>query len=64
MMSIGLEADEEPGHGQFAMLEDAGIEVRSDTRSALMHNKFWIFDNQTRVDGLNKYHREWHLQAG
>ena len=42
----GLEADGEPGHGQFAMLEDAGIEVRSDSRSALMHNKFWIFDNQ------------------
>ena len=42
----GLEADGEPGHGQFAMLEQAGIEVRSDTRSALMHNKFWIFDNQ------------------
>ena len=42
----GLEADGEPGHGQFDMLERAGIEVRSDTRSALMHNKFWIFDNQ------------------
>jgi phosphatidylserine/phosphatidylglycerophosphate/cardiolipin synthase-like enzyme len=42
----GLEADEEPGHGQFAMLQAAGIEVRSDTRSALMHNKFWIFDGQ------------------
>ena len=42
----GLEADEEPGHGQFAMLEEAGIEVRSDTRSALMHNKFWIFDGE------------------
>lgn len=42
----GLEADSEPGHGQFAMLEKAGIEVRSDSRSALMHNKFWIFDNQ------------------
>ena len=42
----GLEADEEPGHGQFAMLKNAGIEVRSDSRSALMHNKFWIFDNQ------------------
>jgi phosphatidylserine/phosphatidylglycerophosphate/cardiolipin synthase-like enzyme len=42
----GLEADEEPGRGQFAMLQDAGIEVRSDTRSALMHNKFWIFDGQ------------------
>ena len=42
----GLESDGEPGHGQFAMLEEAGIEVRSDTRSALMHNKFWIFDGQ------------------
>jgi phosphatidylserine/phosphatidylglycerophosphate/cardiolipin synthase-like enzyme len=42
----GLQADEEPGRGQFAMLQDAGIEVRSDTRSALMHNKFWIFDGQ------------------
>lgn len=43
----GLEADVEPGHGQFALLQGAGIEVRSDTRSALMHNKFWIFDGQT-----------------
>lgn len=42
----GLESDEEPGHGQFAMLEAAGIEVRGDTRTALMHNKFWIFDQQ------------------
>ena len=42
----GVEADGEPRHGQFAMLEQAGIEVRSDTRSALMHNKFWIFDGQ------------------
>jgi len=42
----GLEADEEPERGQFAMLQKAGIEVRSDDRSALMHNKFWIFDGQ------------------
>jgi phosphatidylserine/phosphatidylglycerophosphate/cardiolipin synthase-like enzyme len=42
----GLEADAEPDHGQFAMLQATGIEVRSDTRSALMHNKFWIFDGQ------------------
>ena len=42
----GLEADEEPGRGQFAMLQEAAIEVRSDLRSALMHNKFWIFDGQ------------------
>jgi len=43
----GLEADEEDDHGQFAMLEKAGIEVRDDGRGALMHNKFWIFDAQT-----------------
>jgi len=42
----GIEADEEEDHGQFEMLEDAGIEVRDDGRSALMHNKFWIFDDQ------------------
>ena len=47
----GLEADAEPDHGQFAMLQEAGIEVRSDTRSALMHNKFWIFDGQTLWTG-------------
>ena len=43
----GLLADEEPGRGQFAMLREAGIEVRDDLgRSAFMHNKFWIFDRQ------------------
>jgi len=42
----GLDADTDPGGGQFAMLQNAGIEVRADTRSALMHNKFWIFDGQ------------------
>jgi phosphatidylserine/phosphatidylglycerophosphate/cardiolipin synthase-like enzyme len=42
----GLEADEEPGHGQFALLEEAGVEVKDDARSALMHNKFWIFDRE------------------
>jgi phosphatidylserine/phosphatidylglycerophosphate/cardiolipin synthase-like enzyme len=42
----GLEADLDPGHGQFAMLQNAGIEVRSDSRTALMHNKFWIFDGR------------------
>jgi phosphatidylserine/phosphatidylglycerophosphate/cardiolipin synthase-like enzyme len=43
----GIEADEEEGHGQFAMLEKAGIQVKDDARGALMHNKFWIFDGQT-----------------
>ncbi|MBL7161513.1 MAG: hypothetical protein ISS57_02830 [Anaerolineales bacterium] len=47
----GLEADEEDDHGQFEMLEDAGIEIKDDQRSALMHNKFWIFDGHTLWTG-------------
>ncbi|OGO41217.1 MAG: hypothetical protein A2W36_06170 [Chloroflexi bacterium RBG_16_58_14] len=43
----GLEADSEEGHGQFAMLQGADIEVRDDGRGALMHNKFIIFDGKT-----------------
>ncbi|HBX69958.1 MAG TPA: hypothetical protein DEH25_11435 [Chloroflexi bacterium] len=43
----GIDADTEEGHGQFAMLEAAGIPVKDDGRSALMHNKFIIFDGQT-----------------
>jgi len=41
----GIQADTEEGHGQFAMMEDAGIVVKDDHRGALMHNKFWIFDD-------------------
>lgn len=44
----GLESDIKPGRGQFALLTAAGIAVQDDAgRSALMHNKFWIFDDQT-----------------
>ncbi len=43
----GLEEDEDDGHGQFHMMQEAGIEVLSDSRSGLMHNKFIIFDNET-----------------
>ncbi|MBI5840887.1 MAG: hypothetical protein HZB19_12365 [Chloroflexi bacterium] len=44
----GLEIDGEPNRGQFAVLTGAGIGVKNDAgRSALMHNKFWIFDKQT-----------------
>lgn len=43
----GLNYDTQPGRGQFAMLLAAGIEVKDDARSALMHNKFWIFDGHT-----------------
>lgn len=42
----GLGADGEKDRGQFAMLQQAGIEIRTDGRAALMHNKFWIFDQQ------------------
>ena len=42
----GIEADEEEGHGQFRLMEQDGIEIRDDARSGLMHNKFWIFDEQ------------------
>ncbi len=47
----GIEADEEEGHGQFAMLKNAGIQVLDDGRSGLMHNKFWIFDEQILWSG-------------
>ena len=43
----GTGYDSEPGRGQFAMLTGAGIEVKDDARTALMHNKFWIFDQRT-----------------
>jgi len=42
----GREKDLKLGHGQFAMLDEANIEVKDDNRGALMHNKFWIFDSQ------------------
>ena len=43
----GLNYDSQPGRGQFALLMGAGIEVKDDAgRTALMHNKFWIFDRQ------------------
>jgi phosphatidylserine/phosphatidylglycerophosphate/cardiolipin synthase-like enzyme len=43
----GLAYDIQPGRGQFSLLTGAGIEVKDDAgRSALMHNKFWIFDQQ------------------
>lgn len=42
----GLEKDGQPGHGQFALMKKAKIEVKDDQRSGLMHNKFWVFDNE------------------
>ena len=48
----GLQFDLQPGRGQFALLTGAGIEVKDDAgRSALMHNKFWIFDQQVTWTG-------------
>ena len=43
----GLDIDANPNRGQFARLMAGGVEVKDDAgRSALMHNKFWIFDRQ------------------
>ena len=43
----GLDIDANPNRGQFARLTAGGVEVKDDAgRSALMHNKFWIFDRQ------------------
>jgi len=47
----GLKADAKPGHGQFAKLKQAGIEIKDDNRSALMHNKFVIVDGQVLWTG-------------
>jgi phosphatidylserine/phosphatidylglycerophosphate/cardiolipin synthase-like enzyme len=48
----GLNYDTQPGRGQFALIMGAGIEVKDDAgRSALMHNKFWIFDQQITWTG-------------
>jgi phosphatidylserine/phosphatidylglycerophosphate/cardiolipin synthase-like enzyme len=40
----GVDADFDEGRGQFALMEDAGIPIRDDLRSAFMHNKFTIID--------------------
>lgn len=47
----GLAEDGEEGNGQFAVLQAAGVPVRADTRSALMHNKFIIIDNAIFITG-------------
>ena len=43
----GIEEDKKEGHRLFSKLGKAGIKVRDDGRRALMHNKFWIFDEKT-----------------
>ena len=48
----GLDIDAEPNRGQFTRLMAGNVEVKDDAgRSALMHNKFWIFDRQTTWTG-------------
>ena len=48
----GLGIDAQPNRGQFTRLSQNGIEVKDDLgRSALMHNKFWIFDKQITWTG-------------
>jgi phosphatidylserine/phosphatidylglycerophosphate/cardiolipin synthase-like enzyme len=43
----GIEADKEEGHRLFPKMSSAGIKVKDDGRTGLMHNKFWIFDEET-----------------
>jgi phosphatidylserine/phosphatidylglycerophosphate/cardiolipin synthase-like enzyme len=43
---FGIDSDKKPGHGQIAAMKKAGIQVIDDSRSGLMHHKFWIFDGQ------------------
>ncbi len=47
----GIEKDGDPGHGQFQLMEAAGIEIMDDARTGLMHNKFWLFDGKTTWTG-------------
>lgn len=48
----GLEIDGNENRGQFTRLMAGGVEVKDDAgRSALMHNKFWIFDRQVTWTG-------------
>ncbi len=48
----GLDIDGNENRGQFTRLMAGGIEVKDDAgRSALMHNKFWIFDRQITWTG-------------
>ena len=43
----GLDIDANPNRGQFTRLMAGCVEVKDDAGgSALMHNKFWIFDRQ------------------
>jgi len=42
----GLGADQDKGHGQFQMLQKAGIQVVADGPKSSMHDKFIIFDRQ------------------
>lgn len=42
----GITADSKPGRGQFKKLKAAGIPLKDDGRSPLMHDKFWLFDGQ------------------
>lgn len=55
----GIDADSKPGRGQFALLEAAGVPVRDDLRSGLMHNKFVIIDGHIVWTGsMNLTHND------
>ena len=42
----GIEADAMESR-LFPLMKKGGVEIKGDNRSALMHNKFWIFDGKT-----------------
>jgi phosphatidylserine/phosphatidylglycerophosphate/cardiolipin synthase-like enzyme len=43
----GIEEDKHDGLRLFSKMSKAGIKVKDDGRKGLMHNKFWIFDEET-----------------
>jgi phosphatidylserine/phosphatidylglycerophosphate/cardiolipin synthase-like enzyme len=43
----GMQADADEGARLFAKLRRGGGQVKDDAGGALMHNKFWVFDDQT-----------------
>jgi phosphatidylserine/phosphatidylglycerophosphate/cardiolipin synthase-like enzyme len=42
----GIEADQDDGLDLFDKMKSAGVGVRDDQRGGLMHNKFFIFDQE------------------
>jgi phosphatidylserine/phosphatidylglycerophosphate/cardiolipin synthase-like enzyme len=43
----GIIDDKKEGHGQFARMRAAGVEIRADDGRSRMDDRFWIFDRET-----------------